>query len=111
MPLIMNASSQEQQVRVHGAWFTFKPKQIKEMHEDKVYFLTAQCGYLGFVTLPDSLSDLDYKQSAAGKAAIAEAESIGIQNRIQYLEMLKKNEIVSLQRDLDRANLKYDSRL
>jgi len=111
MPYVMNASSVEQQVRVHGSWFTFKPKQIKEMHDDKVYFLTSNCAYLGFVTLPDTLSDLEFKQSEEGQKLIKEAEERGVANRIAFLESLKQNELVALQRDLDQKNLKYDARL
>jgi hypothetical protein len=111
MPLVMNASSQEQQVRVHGAWFTFSPGQIKDMHEDKVFFLTSTCSYLGFVGLPESLSDIDFKNSEAGQKLLAEAKQKGIANRVAFLESLKRNEIVSLQRDLDKANQKYDARL
>lgn len=111
MALVMNASSQEQQIRVHGAWFTFKPKQMKDMHEDKVFFLTSTAAYLGFVGLPDSLADLEFRASEEGKAILQAAEEQGIRNRIEYLEMLKTNETVSLQRDLDQQGLKYDSRL
>ena len=110
--LVMNASSQEQSVRVYGSWFTFKPDQIKEMNEDKGLFLTIQCNYLGFVGLPDKINeDIDFKNSDEGKQIIANAKKQGIMNRIQYLERLKQNELVSLQRDIDRAGLKYDARL
>lgn len=110
MPFIMNASSQEQQVRVHGAWFTFKPKQVKQMLEEKVIFLSSTCAYLGFVALPDALEDLE-PSSPEAKKLKAEAEKQGIQNRVKYLEQLKHNEIVSLQRDIDKSNQKYDARL
>lgn len=110
--LVMNASSQEQSVRVYGSWFTFKPDQIKDMNEDKGMFLTIQCNYLGFVGLPDAISeDLEFKNSEEGQRIIAEAKKQGVKNRIQYLERLKQNELVALQRDIDRAGLKYNARL
>lgn len=111
MPLVMNASSKEQQVRVHGAWFTFKPKQIKDMHEDKVFFLTSKCSGQGFVSLPDSLEDMDFRASPEGQVLLKSAEEKGVQLRIAFLEDLKRNELVALQRDLDQKNLKYDARL
>jgi hypothetical protein len=110
MPFVMNASSVEQCVRVHGDWFTFKPKQVKEMQDSKVNFLISTCANEGFVGMPDEWADLEYRTSDAGKAAQAAAESIGIANRVKHLEWLKHNETVSLQRDIDRQNLKYNSR-
>lgn len=111
MALVMNASSQEQSVRVHGSWFTFTPGQIKDMHEDKVYFLSSNCAYLGFVSLPETLADLEFRSSEEGKTIIQKAKETGIANRIQHLEELKRNELVSLQRDIDKSNMKYDARL
>jgi len=111
MPFIMNASSQEQQVRVHGAWFTFKAKQVKEMHEEKVAHLSTNCSHLGFVSLPETYADLEFRNSPEGVATLKSAEDAGVKNRIQHLESLKKNELVALQRDIDRSGSKYDARL
>lgn len=111
MPLIMNASSIEQTVKVHGAWFSFKPKQIKTMAEEKVFFLSSSCAYLGFVSVPEELEDLDIRASKEGQAKIKEAEERGIANRVQFLERLKHNELSSLQRDYDLRNDKSDPRV
>jgi hypothetical protein len=108
MALVMNATSREVQVKIHGSWFTFKPEQIKEMHDGKAFHLASTCAYMGFVMVPDEFSDLDYKASKAGKEKLAELKAQGISNRVQYLEMLKDNELVSLKKDLDQKNLKID---
>lgn len=109
MPIAYNASSQPHQVRVYGVWFDFPPKTMKVMDEAKVYFLESQRAYLGFVSLPDSFSDPEFKLSAEGKAILADAESRGVQARIMHLEWLKGNEMNALRRDMDRRNDKADT--
>lgn len=111
MALVMNATAKEVQVKVHGNWFTFKPKQIKVMDDEKVFFLTSTNAYLGFVSLPQSLEDIDYRSSKEGQALLTDAEKRGVEQRVAHLESLKHNELVSLQRDLDQRNLKYDARV
>jgi len=111
LPFIINASSKEQQVKVQGDWFTFKSKQIKEMQEDKVRFLTSANAYLGFVEVDPRIEDLDFKNSKEGQAVIKKAEMDGVRARVAFLEDLKRNEIISLGRDLSRAGLDYDPRI
>lgn len=106
MPLIMNASSKEQMVQVHGSWFTFAPGAIKEMNENKVYFLASNKAYMGFVAVPDKFSDLDERNTKEGKAELEELRMKGIQQRIQHLEWLKHNELKSMREDMDKKNLK-----
>lgn len=112
MPFIYNASSREVGVRVHGAHFTFGPKQVKTIIDPtKGAHMVDKFAYEGLVSLPDQWEDLDYRESPEGKKALKDAEARGIQNRIAHLERLKQNEIVSLQRDIDRGGMKYDARL
>lgn len=110
MALIMNACSINQSVQVHGAWFTFGPGQIKDMQEDKVFFLTSRKGYLGFVTLPDEMADLDFRNSKDGQEILAKAKVEGVGKRIAHLESVRDNELVSLKRDLEQKNIKSDPR-
>lgn len=110
MPLVMNATSKEVVVQAHGAWFTFAPNQIKDMHEDKVAFLTSNKAYLGFVGLPEELADLDTRNSAKGKEIIAAKKAEGVSNRIRHLELVRDNELISLKRDLDQKNITGDVR-
>lgn len=109
MPLVMNASSKEQTVQVHGAWFTFTPGQIKDMNENKVFFLTSNKAYLGFVSVPEEFSDIEYKNTDEGKAKLEALRTQGIQNRIQHLEWLRNNEMKSLRKDMDKANMKGET--
>ncbi len=105
MALVMNATSKEVQVKVHGAWFTFKPNQYKEIHEAKAFHLASTCAYMGFVMLPEEFQDPAFSVTPEGKKILAEAKTNGISNRIGYLEMLKNNELVSLKKDLASKNL------
>ena len=109
MPFVMNASSKEQTVQAHGAYFTFTPGQIKEMSESKVYFLASNKAYLGFVAVPEEAADLEWRSSPEGKAKLEELRAEGVQNRIQHLEWLKNNELVSLRKDMDKANIKSET--
>lgn len=112
MPFVLNASSREVTVKVHGSHFTFAPKQVKAIIDPtKANFMSERQAIEGLVQLPEQWEELEYRESPEGKAAFKEAEAQGIKARIAYLEQLKRNEIVSLQRDLDVANLNYDSRL
>lgn len=112
MPFILNASSREVSVRVHGSHFTFAPKQVKTIIDpSRAAFMTSNLSYEGLVELPETWEDLDFRSSEDGKKALKAAEAQGIKARIEHLEKLKRNELVSLQQDLDRANLKYDARL
>jgi hypothetical protein len=108
MPFVMNASSKEQTVQAHGAYFTFTSGQIKEMSDSKVYFLSSNKAYLGFVAVPEEFSDPDYKNTAEGKAKLEALRAQGVANRIQHLEWLKNNELNSLRKDMDKANIKSD---
>lgn len=110
MPLVLNASSVEQTVQAHGAWFTFGPGQMKMMNDDKVGFLTSYKAYMGFVALPESMEDPAFANSEAGKKILAEAKAAGVNNRIKHLDAVKQNELVSLKRDLEQKNIKADVR-
>lgn len=109
MPFVMNASSKEQTVQAHGAYFTFTSGQIKEMSDSKVYFLSSAKAYLGFVAVPEEFSDLEYRNSAEGKQKLEELRAKGVANRIQHLEWLKNNELQSLRKDMDKANIKAET--
>lgn len=109
MPLVMNASSREQTVQVHGSWFTFSAGAIKEMNENKAAFLASAKAYMGFVALPDEFSDLDYKGSEEGRRRLEEYRAQGVQSRVRHLEWLKNNELKSLREDMDKKNIKADT--
>jgi hypothetical protein len=98
MPLIMNATSRPISVCVFGNWFSFTayPKagekttgHIKLMDDNKVAFLSSRKSDLGFVSLPESLEDLEFRASEEGQEILAKA----------------------LARDLEMNNIKVDPRV
>lgn len=110
MKTIFNASAIEQQVQIHGSWFTFKPKQVKSMDEAKAFFLITNRSYLGFVEVPEEALDSAWR-SGEGKEQMKEAEHRGVDNRVRHLQYLKNNELASLAKDLASKNDKSDPRL
>jgi hypothetical protein len=111
MALVLNASSREQCVQVHGSWFTFKPKQIKHLDDNKAFFLTSNLAGNGFIGLGEEFEDAEYKASKEGKAKFAEIEAAGIENRVRFLSGLLHNETVSMKKDMAKNNDHTDPRL
>lgn len=109
--LIFNASAIKQTIQANGSWFTFKPKEVKNMNDEKGQWVAANLQYLGFVALPASMEDLEFSRSKEGEAIKKAKENEGVASRVQHLEWLRQNEMVALQRDIDRSNQKYDARL
>lgn len=111
MALVMNCTTREVSVPVGGSWFTFKPKQIKDLDENKAYFLAAYKHYEGFVSVPEKFSDLEYRSSEEGKKELATLEQQGIDNRIKHLQFIKHNEFTSLKKDMLKNNDHSDPKL
>lgn len=107
----MNALPEEQVVTIHGAVFTFKPLQIKNMTESKAHFLCTDRREEGFVGLPDSIDDPDFKSSPEGKALIEAKRKEGVENHVAKLRQVIYNMQVSLRQDLEKANIKADPRV
>lgn len=104
----MNTTEEPQHVSVFGNWFYFSPKQIKLMDEDKVNFLTMRRQDMGFVRLPESLEDLDFRASDEGKRLIAEARKEGIAAYLDHHRKIVRNNQESLRQDLKMANIDTD---
>lgn len=109
--LVMNASSEDQPIRVFGNHFVLKSGQIKEFQEEIGRFMVLERGYLGLVGVPEEFSDIEFRQSEEGQAKLQELKAEGIAKRVRFLNQLVHNEIVSLKRDLDKVNSKEDPRL
>lgn len=110
MALVYNSLKDEVSVQAQGAWFTFKPEQIKEMNDVKAAFIGEKKAYTGLIAIPEEFTDLEYRNSEAGKEALEKFRKDGITARCNHLRFIVDNEKLSLQGDLDRANIKADSR-
>jgi len=111
MAIVFNATNETQSVKAHGNWFTFKPKQTKQMDDGVAHFLITMRGENGLVGLPAEFEDPTYKATPEGKAAYEEAEKTGIDAYIKHLRSMIHNNQVSLRRDLEKANMKYGPEL
>ena len=108
MPYIMNALDNEVKVQAHGKWFTFKPREIKNMHSPNLaMFLATNRGEDGLVDISDETMELD-KKSIEYMEYIEKRRIEGIQKRVQKLEFMKQNLLSSLRYDLEVKNIKAD---
>jgi hypothetical protein len=111
MALIMNASAEEQSVKVFGNYFSLKPGQIKNFEDKIAHFMATDRTDRGLVSMPDEFMDPNYAQTEEGKAILAERKRVGIENRCNHLRRVIYNNEVSLRQDLERANIKADPKV
>ena len=109
MALVMNTLVKKKSTKVHGKHFTFQAGQIKHMSDEFGDFITQERAYEGFVGLDSRFDDPEFKGSEEGKQLLQEAVERGRTNRQQELDRIIYNEQVSLQQDLDIANIKLDA--
>jgi hypothetical protein len=108
MGIIYNATKEEQTIRALGNWFTFKPKQMKVLADNLSSWISVQKKEHGLIELSSAFEDPEYKNSEAGKAALAAAEAEGVESYLKHHRMIIANNQISLRRDLDQANIKAD---
>lgn len=108
MALVFNATAETISVKVYGNYFTFKPKQIKTLQDNVAHEMVTSRSEDGLVGLSPEFEDPTYKTTPEGKAAYETAEKQGVDAFIAKQRGLIYNNQVSLRRDLERANLKYD---
>lgn len=114
MHFIMNALDEEQTIIVWGKHFTFKPRQIKAMHNDEVAsFILRERRELGFVEIPKMSTEEEglvdkYDESPEGKALIEEKRKQGIEEYCSRLRRIVYNLQVSLKKDLAIKNMAID---
>jgi hypothetical protein len=106
MALVMNSQNEAVKVQAFGNWFEFKPEQVKNMQDNIALFLCTNKAYLGFVGLPE---DFDERAEEEKKQIKTEAKRNGINRVKEHLQSIIKNLEVSLQRDLEQANIKSKS--
>lgn len=108
MGLILNATKEEQKVKVFGNWFTLKPGQIKQFQDNIAAFMDKERGINGLIQLPDTFEEMEYRASDEGKALLAEFEQKGVDRYLKNLRQVIYNNQVSLRSDLEKANQKVD---
>lgn len=108
---VFNTLDKEVKIRVHGSWFVFKPKQIKQMNEDKVDFIATNGGWLGLITLSNKFEEIEHRISEEGKAELEEAAKLGRKSRYEYCQRIFINQTVSLKNELEGTGIDYRSHL
>lgn len=108
---VFNPLDKEVKVRIHGSWFVFKPKQIKQMNEDKVDYISTSCAWLGLVPLPNEFEDYEYKDSPEGKDILEKATKNGRESRYSYCHKIFNNQAISLKKELEGTGIDYRSSL
>ena len=110
MALVYNASNIDQNVKVFGKHFSIPSGKIKMFQDEIGRFLVIERKDQGLVGLSDRFEDPDYKDTLEGRQELAKAKAEGVANRITHLKRLIYNETVSLQQDLDQANIKVNAK-
>lgn len=108
MALVYNATEELQSFKAAGNWFTFKPKQMKQMDDAIAHFIATERQEFGMVLLPEELSDPEYKASPEGKELLEQKTEQGINSFVSALRQVIYNNQVSLRQDLQQANIQAD---
>jgi hypothetical protein len=104
----MNALDVDVYVQAHGKPFSFKPRQIKNMHNPNLaMFLSQNRGENGLVDIADEVMELD-KNSPEFLEAIEAKRKEGIEKRINKLRWIINNLESSLRYDIETKGLKID---
>lgn len=108
---VYNPLDKEVKVQVHGSWFIFKPKQIKQLNEDKVEHINTNCRYLGLVPLDNKFEDPEHKLTDEGKKTLESAAISGKRDRYAYCQRIFHNQTISLKKELEGSGVDYRSYL
>lgn len=111
MAVIMCAHLEKQTIKAFGNWFTLVPGKPKIVDEKLARFIAEKGRDQGFVMLPDEAAEVPTNEKEAKRymEIINEATAKGRANIINSLRYKLRNLEVSLQRDIDRAGLKYSA--
>lgn len=110
MAMVFNATEEEVSVQAQGNWFTFKPKQVKNMTDRIAQFLIEKRSEDGIVGLPAEFEDPDFKNTEEGRKILASKTKEGIDRFLMKQRRIVDNNLQSLARDLEMANIHTDSR-
>lgn len=110
MGLIYNATNEKQHVVVFGNHFQLEAGKIKNFQDHISHYIATERAEFGLVSLPEQFEDPDFSKSEEGKKILAEKKEEGLKRYIGRLKTIAYNNLVSLKQDLEKANLKVDSR-
>lgn len=106
MPYIFNSLDENVTTQAHGKWFSWKPQEIKTIHnENLARFLSQNRGEEGLVEIPESVMEMD-KTSPEYKQAIYELRRAGVMKFINKQNSVIRNLEISLRGDYERTGMK-----
>jgi hypothetical protein len=106
MAYIMNALDESVSTQAHGKWFSWKPQEIKMLHNEQLArFLSQNRGEEGLVEVPESLMEID-KNSEEFKTKIYEIRKSGIMKFVAKQNSIVRNLEISLRRDYETSGQK-----
>lgn len=106
MPYIMNALPTQVQTQAHGKWFTFKPLEIKYLHNPNLAeFISQRRIEDGLVEIPEAIYELE-KTNPERATFIEDRRREGVQRRIQGLSVVVRNLTNSLAMDYSKVGLR-----
>lgn len=106
MPYIMNALNESVMTQAHGKWFTWKPLEIKLLHNAHLAsFLSQHRGEEGLIEVQDQIMEMD-KASEEYKQALYECRRAGIEKYLKKQNWIVRNLEMSLRRDYETSGQK-----
>lgn len=104
--VVWNPTEETISTQLQGAWFSFKPNQMKIMDDHKCRFIESNRKGTGLVVLPDQFDKSheryveDFEKSEEGKEIMAQKRSEGISNLIEFHMAIVQNNQVSFRNDM-----------
>lgn len=107
---VYNPRPETVNIQVCGNWFEFKPEQVKLIYNRNIaHIMTTDKRDEGLVSVSETCYAEPTSEAAVKEKLIAKAQ--GISNRVRFLEKVKNNLFVSLQRDINKSGMQYDALL
>lgn len=109
MAVILCAHIDKQTIKAFGNWFTLAPGRPKIVDDKLARFIVEKGRDQGFVMLPEEAAEVPTNEKEAKKyeEMVKAATAQGRTNIVNSLRYRIRNLEVSMQRDLDKANMKY----
>lgn len=104
---VYNPTEEEVTTTINGSFFTWKPGQIKQMRAPQAEFVDTNRKELGLVVIKDprfipaeESYIMNFDKTEEGKKVLEPLREMGINNLIDHLTAVVRNNQVSLRQDL-----------
>ena len=104
---VYNPTEEEVTTQINGSYFSWKPGQVKQMRKAQAEFVDTNRQDLGLVVVSDprfipseEAYILGFDKTEEGKKVLEPLRQRGLNNLIQHLSLIIRNNQVSLRQDL-----------